>query len=178
MDTNNGSGLFVSLVQMLSLITEENYKLAIIGLGFARQEAEQWSEQDCSLMTVPRDNDYTYEEFINWFEAFHNVNREAEKYGGDCEFANGFDEETVESIWYHMFEQMKIRLPSFECRIFGGKTSILVKNLVTGQRMDCPVGGACFIFSEEECKRFSAMDKRFIDLVGELNFIQWSDVFY
>lgn len=169
-DYNNGSGFLVSLDQMLSLITEENYKLAIIGLGFARQETEEYSEQDCSLMTVPMDNDYTYKQFIKWFEEFHTVKGEAGKYGGDCEFANGFYQDTVGNIWHHIVDLMKIKLPCFECRIFDSGR----------QAMECPLGVACFIFDDEQCynKRLSAMGKRFKDFAGELNLVQWTDVSY
>lgn len=169
-DYDQGSGILVTLDQMLTLITEENYKLAQNGIMFAGSEIEEWSEKDCSELTQISSKEYTYKQFMEWFEKFHEIKGEPGKYGGDAEFANGFYPDTVGTIWFYIVESIKAKLPDFQCEIFNSGR----------QAMDCPLGEPCFIFSEEGCytKRLNANGKRLEALAGELKYVEWTDISY
>ena len=92
-DYMQGSGMLVTLDQMFSLITKDNYKTVMWSISHAGNWMDEYTEQDLTeLQELPfrLEKGFSYKQFMEWFEQFHAVTGEAGKYGGDCSFENGF----------------------------------------------------------------------------------------
>ena len=103
---------------------------------------------------------------------YHEVQGEAGKYDGDCQFVNDLDGYDLLELWEGILEVCDEPIPSLsEIRIFDSHR----------KNYDCPLEVPCFLFSVEDCyvRTLSDEGKRLKKLAGGyLNEISWTDVSY
>ena len=175
-DYGSGSAVIVNLDSMLGIINGKNKKAVLeVVQSFVdkHMDDEYTSKQNKKYLGILNNlpSNIKLADLRELLSDFHVIEGEAGKYGGNCRWANGFDDYEMLELWEGIIEVSYQELPHLnEVRFFDGYR----------QHMDCPMEEPCFCFDPDGCyeKTLNSAGKNLYKLSGSVWETSWTDVSY